>query len=46
MRSERPGRDTVPEQFLILVECADEAAQVALLERFQQEGLKCRALLS
>ena len=45
-RSERPGRDGVPEQFLILVECADEAAQVALLERFQQEGLKCRALLS
>ena len=45
-RSERPGRDTVPEQFLILVECADEAAQVALLERFQREGLKCRALLS
>jgi hypothetical protein len=45
-RSERPGRDALPEQFLILVECADEAAQVALLERFQQEGLKCRALLS
>jgi hypothetical protein len=45
-RSERPGRDNVPEQFLILVECADEAAQVTLLERFQKEGLKCRALLS
>ncbi len=45
-RSERPGRDSVPEQFLILVECADEATQVALLERFQKEGLKCRALLS
>ena len=45
-RSERPIRDSVPEQFLILVECADEAAQVALLERFRQEGLKCRALLS
>ncbi len=45
-RTERPGRDTVPERFLILIECADEAAQVALLERFQKEGLKCRALLS
>jgi hypothetical protein len=45
-RSERLGRDGVPEQFLILIECADEAAQVALLERFRQEGLKCRALLS
>ena len=45
-RSERPSRDGVPEQFLIRVECADEAAQVTLLERFQKEGLKCRALLS
>jgi hypothetical protein len=37
---------TVREQYLILIECADEPAQFALLERFQQEGLKCRALLS
>lgn len=35
-----------PEQFLVLVECADEQAQLALLERFQQEGLTCRALTS
>jgi hypothetical protein len=35
-----------PEQFLILVECADEANQVSLLQRFQAEGLCCRALLS
>jgi hypothetical protein len=35
-----------PEQFLVLVECADEAQQTALLKRFQAEGLKCRALLS
>jgi hypothetical protein len=34
------------EQFLILVECGTEEEQVKLLERFQQEGLKCRALLS
>jgi hypothetical protein len=34
------------EQFLILVECADEAAQVRLLARFQGEGLTCRALVS
>src|SRR5436190_1409171 len=33
-------------QYFVLVECADEAAQVALLERFQGEGLTCRALLS
>ena len=35
-----------PEQFLILIECPDEARQTALLNRFQAEGLKCRALLS
>ena len=34
------------EQYLILVECADEATQLALLERFGQEKLTCRALLS
>jgi hypothetical protein len=35
-----------PEQYLILIECADESAQRDLLERFQAEGLKCRALAS
>jgi hypothetical protein len=35
-----------PEQFLILVECGSEDEQVGLLERFQKEGLTCRALLS
>jgi hypothetical protein len=41
----RPERD-VAEQFLILVECADEAQQVELLARFEDEGLKCKPLLS
>jgi hypothetical protein len=37
----------VPEpKFLILVDCADEAEQVRLLTRFQQEGISCRALVS
>jgi hypothetical protein len=36
----------VPEQFLILVECRDEKHQVELLEKFQTEGLSCKALLS
>lgn len=36
----------VAEQYLILVECADEATQLELLERFAREGLTCRALLS
>ena len=34
------------EQFLILVECTDEQNQVELLEKFQSEGLSCKALLS
>jgi hypothetical protein len=47
-RERRPGSDesALPEQFLVLVECASEEEQVALLERFQREGLRCRALLS
>jgi hypothetical protein len=35
-----------PPQFLVLIECADEAQQTELLERFHEEGLKCRALVS
>ena len=38
--------DGPAEQFLILVECRDEAHQVELLQRFQSEGLSCRALMS
>jgi hypothetical protein len=34
------------EQFLILVECADEPEQVRLLARFQAESIQCRALVS
>ena len=34
------------EQYLILVTCADEAEQLTLLERFQQEGLKCQAKIA
>jgi hypothetical protein len=43
-RTARP--ELIPEQFLVLVECADEAEQTALLSRFQSEGLRCRALVS
>jgi hypothetical protein len=45
-RTRTPRPETTPEQFLILVECPDEPTQSALLARFQQEGLKCKALLS
>ncbi len=41
-----PNRQEIPEQFLILVECPDEASQTALLDRFQKEGLRCKALVS
>ena len=40
----RPAR-TLPEQYLVLVQCEDEKEQVALLERLTAEGLGCRALL-
>ena len=36
----------MPEQYFVLIECADEATQLALLERFQQEGLECKSLMS
>jgi hypothetical protein len=45
-RAEPRAPAVAAEQFLILVECPDEATQLRLLERFQAEGLSCRALLS
>lgn len=36
----------LPEQFLIVVECQDEAEQKDLLKRFQDEGLTCQAKVS
>ncbi len=43
-----PGIQDIPEQWqwLVLVKCRDDKQQVALLERFQREGLECKALLS
>ena len=38
--------EAVEAQYFVLIECADEAEQVALLERLGREGLTCRALLS
>ena len=37
------ARDLPPEQYFVLVECADEAEQLELLKRFQSEGLRCQA---
>jgi hypothetical protein len=41
-----PGIKEIPEQWLVLVTCRDEKEQAALLERFQREGLECKALVS
>ena len=43
---EQKQPDEPPEQYLVLVECDAEEQQIALLERFQKEGLRCRALVS
>jgi hypothetical protein len=40
-----PEKD-VPEEFFVLVRCADEKEQVALLKRFRKDGLRCEAKMS
>jgi hypothetical protein len=40
------GPEEVPEQYLIVIECTDERHQLALLERFQREGLPCQAKIA
>lgn len=35
--------DVPPEQFYVLIECTTESEQLALLKRFQTEGLRCSA---
>jgi hypothetical protein len=36
----------LPEEYFVLVRCADEKEQVALLKRFRKEGLRCEAKMS
>lgn len=43
---EKTEPEEIPEQYMILIECETEQEQAELLERFNKEGLKCRALLS
>lgn len=38
--------ESTPEQFQILITCADEAQQTELLDRFMGEGFDCRSLVS
>ncbi len=40
------ANQSLSESYLVLIECEDEAEQTALLERFQHEGLNCKALVS
>jgi hypothetical protein len=40
------SRPMAAEQFLILVECADENEQILFLERWRGEGIRCKALIS
>src|SRR3990172_1857146 len=40
------GNEVIPEQFAIMIICENEQAQTQLLERFIEEGLQCRALIS
>jgi len=42
---DRAQEEAPPEKFFVLIECADEAEQLALLKRFQEEGLNCQAKL-
>lgn len=47
---ELPNLDPTPkpltESFMVLITCKDEAEQKHLLERFEREGIPCRALIS
>lgn len=45
-RETKKEPEQVAEQFMILIECDDEKQQLDLLQRFMDEGLRCRALLS
>lgn len=40
------SNETVPEQYAIIITCATEQEQVFMLERFLEDGIQCRALMS
>jgi hypothetical protein len=40
------ANQVVPDVFMVIITCADEADQVRMLERFAAEGLTCKALVS
>jgi ParB-like chromosome segregation protein Spo0J len=42
---EPPGEELLPERWMLVVDCRDEAEQVRLLARFQAEGLAVQAII-
>ena len=38
------GKEVIAESYHVLIDCASEQNQLALLRRFTKEGLKCKAL--
>jgi hypothetical protein len=38
--------DMIPSQWIIMIECVSEQHQLNLLQRFSEEGLQCKALIS
>jgi hypothetical protein len=47
LRRQQKGRaPEVAEEYFVLIRCADEKQQVALLRRFRREGLECEAKMS
>jgi ParB-like chromosome segregation protein Spo0J len=42
---EEPARQSLPDKWMVIIECKTEDEQVGLLERFQAEGYSCRAVV-
>jgi hypothetical protein len=42
----RADAEELPAQFFVMIECEDEKQQTELLDRFQNEGLRCQAKMS
>ena len=43
-KQSRKGKDQIPEQFMVMVECSSEKEQIALLRQFKKAGLTCKAM--
>jgi len=43
---EKTQNEIIPEQYAIMITCVSEQEQTMMLERFLEEGITCRALIS